>query len=456
MFKLFQINTEFKILLLASILFVTVIGAYAINSQFIYIAFAICIICMLFSYDACNVLIPFSIVVTWGAEIWGIGPSIMYTLLKLSMVGIFLFKMLSKKNNKYHNSSSFFVCLILFILYVLIGDITNSEGQNLMKVLNLFLCYLVIYFYCNLADTKNLELLSFSFGLGTALSACVYWIGFLIPSLNAVVIEMLQTANTFGDLEMGRLSAMTYDPNLYGFFVVVSMALNLCTMYRKKYKHVFWNFILTLFLFVLGMMTLSKAFFLVGGMVLGFFVLLLFRSENVSKMVKGYVAFVIVIAFFAFVYYLGFYFDLFAERFNTDDASDLTTGRSDIWIFYLSYMYDHLDVLLTGASIGGRIEDYSTPHNFIVYLFYFFGIIGTTLYLLMITSLIKGVRYVNPLASRKSSLIMKLPLLTYIVYVLSIDPFMLYDIKIMTLSCCISSLILPIVNYEVKHSFTRI
>lgn len=455
MLNLFRSNSERNILLLALILFASIVGAYAFNSKLVYLAFAICVFFMITSKDACDVLIPFSIVVTWGAEIWGLGSNHLYTFLKLLMMGIFFIKLRMEKKAG-GNVVAFLICLSLFTLYVFVGDFLSTDCKELMQIINLFLCYLIVFFYCSSADSKNLQLLSFSFGIGTALSACIYWMGFLIPSLNEVVLEMLQTANTFGDFEVGRLSAMTYDPNLYGFFVVISMSLNICIMYRKKYKGVFWNAILTLFLFVLGMMTLSKAFFLVGGMVLAIFVWLLFRSNNVSRSAKAYVTVVLIVALFAFIYYLGFYFELFAERFKGDDASDVTTGRSNLWVFYLNYLFDNPGVLFTGATIGGKFDDYSTPHNFIIYLLYFFGVFGTLFYVLMISSLIKVARRINPLASRHSHHIMLLPIVAYFVYILSIDPFMLYDIKIMTLTCCITSLIIPIEKYEIKHSTTSL
>ena len=81
----------------------------------------------------------------------------------------------------------------------------------------------------------------------------------------------------------------------------------------------------------------------------------------------------------------------------------------------------------------------SSPHNFIVYMLLHFGIFGIGIYISMILSLMKycWIRSVEKKGFINGTrVIYCLPLLSYFVFSLSIDPFMLYDVKMIMLIIC--------------------
>ena len=69
-----------------------------------------------------------------------------------------------------------------------------------------------------------------------------------------------------------------------------------------------------------------------------------------------------------------------------EDGNSLTTGRSEIWVEYLEYVYSHPDVMLFGKGVGAGFFSGHAPHNSYVDILYHLGIVGSFLLIVCIIS----------------------------------------------------------------------
>lgn len=437
-YKISYLNKEEKkILVFGLMLFAFIIASYTINRVFAFAAIA-CIIVYEIISTPFDTLIPFAIIVTWGAEIWEIGNSRLYTIIKLLSLGIFIFKLYLNNIIDIRRTSKFTLLLILFITYIGVGNLIASNYE-FGKVINLLICYIIIYvFACN-THWLNLSKITIAYGEGVILSSILSTVSVYIPKLYNVVDSMMKTYNVFGESKLSRMSGMTYDPNLFGLYVIIGVVANLCVVHTKKYKNCLFNVIIALVLTVMGIMTLSKTFIIVISLVGCGFIGVWINSRQISFSKKITIIGILVIVLFILASYTGVYFQAIVSRFSKSNVGGITTGRSTLWRYYIDMLLNKPISLLFGKSLGFTVSGMSSPHNFIVYMLLHFGIFGIGIYISMILSLMKYCwirsgekkRFING-----TRVIYCLPLLSYFVFSLSIDPFMLYDVKMIMLIIC--------------------
>ena len=129
-----------------------------------------------------------------------------------------------------------------------------------------------------------------------------------IPKLYNVVDSMMKTYNVFGESKLSRMSGMTYDPNLFGLYVIIGVVANLCVVHTKKYKNCLFNVIIALVLTVMGIMTLSKTFIIVISLVGCGFIGVWINSRQISFSKKITIIGILVIVLFILASYTGVYF----------------------------------------------------------------------------------------------------------------------------------------------------
>ena len=433
--------TNRKIILLGFLLFLLVTAGYAVNRVFIFSAFALIAFVSFFG-GMSDCLIAFALIVSWGAEIWTLGNSRLYTIIRLLSVGCYVVKLWLNGRIKIRAASRYTIVLVAFCLYTILGNLA-SGNLALDKIINLAICYLVVFLILKNDTIESFSRLSVAFGTGVALSSLLSFISAYIPSLNSVVRSMMLTYNLYGAAGLTRMSGMTYDPNLFGFYVYVGIAANLCLAHRKKYKNCLVNIILSAILSVLGIMTLSKAFFLFFSVLAFIFVVIWTTSSRISITKKMLIFVGLALTIVLVFTYAGVYLDALFERFTTSGNGGLTTGRTDLWAYYLNYLFDHPLNLLFGKSLSYSIPDMSSPHNYIVYMLFHYGLVGLLIHFIMLEQLSKsavGIGLFSGIANRSFGIFQLLPLFCYFIFSLSIDPFMLYDVKMVMLSVCFLAL----------------
>lgn len=440
---------ECQILGVAILFLLLILGSYAFNPILIYLALPCVLYVAYKSTSPIDVLIPLAIIVTWGAEVWNTTVPVLYTIIRLLVVLLFLIKAIfSYSKFKYVN---FFLPLLLFVIYNLLNESLNySEVLSYMFYVNIIICYTVIYFVSRYSTIEDFEGFSFAIGVGVLFSAIIALVSPFIPSLLSIVVEMIQTDNSFGgDVIENRFSSLAYDPNLFGMYVDCALSLNLIVLIRRQFKHSFLRLLLCCCLVVVGVMTLSKSYFLVTTLLFLYSFVQIFKSKQIKVQRKLIITIICLIIGVVLAYYFADYFAALFSRFDSKKASDLTTGRSDLAIYYLNYLFDNPGVLLFGNTLLGNFKNYSYPHNFAIYLLFFFGIVGTIIFIRHIINIItlnKKYRFVKYTYFRNRNL-HYIPLGTYLLYSFTIDPFALYDVKMILLAASFTAW-LPLVRRD--------
>lgn len=427
---------ERRIIIIASLLLLIVLAGYLFTPTILFIALPIVSYYSIKASNPIESLIPFAIIVTWGAQIWNTAFESYYTILKLLAIVVFFYKVISLKSKC--NLWGLLLPLLLFVFYNIFSEaLYYPGGTRYLFYVNIIICYVVIYLVSRYVTLDHFESFSFAIGIGVLFSAVVSLISPIIPSLFEVVQGMIQTDNAFGGEEIDkRFSSLTYDPNLFGMYVDCALSLNVIVLIQRQFKKSFVRISLCVALMAVGLMTLSKAYFLVSSILFILCISHILKSREIRASRKTVIFIVIIVAAAILSYYMIDYVDALLSRFDSKNASELTTGRTDIMSYYVNYLLNNPKTLLFGNSLLGGIKDYSTPHNFALYLLYFFGVIGTLLYVIVVVRLMKlNKRYrVYSFKYFSDKKLHYLPLGIYLLYSFTIDPFALYDVKMIILS----------------------
>jgi hypothetical protein len=181
-----------------------------------------------------------------------------------------------------------------------------------------------------------------------------------------------------------RTSGFYGDANFYSTHILVSISglLVLTTSLRGK------NFILSLIAMVIlvyfGAKSVSKMFLLTLG-----FMIVVWLIAVLSLKGKGIRKFGIIISLAIAVIFI-FSSNLFTDEINyylfrfgsVDNAETFTTGRTDLWMGYISYLSDHPFTLLFGQGYTDITPFGTSSHSTIIQLIYQLGLAGAALVLL--------------------------------------------------------------------------
>lgn len=237
---------------------------------------------------------------------------------------------------------------------------------------------LLVHFLITECSKENIEKLIYSFGTGVFLSSFIAMCADYVPNFYDYVRKVGYNASTGI-----RFSGMNGDPNYYTISLI--LVLFGALLLNKKNKLFFWlSFGLTFFF---GAQTLSKSFLIIFMVSLIFIFADLMKSENTKITVLFFTVVIIV----GFVMFRSGYFtsvDFIIRRITSaDSVSELTTGRSDIWVSYLRYIFNsNAFTILFGGGLSAPLLDGKGSHNLFIELLYYFGIIGSALFSLMFTS----------------------------------------------------------------------
>ena len=141
----------------------------------------------------------------------------------------------------------------------------------------------------------------------------------------------------------------------------------------------FWLELAKIITFVaLGVLSMSKAFLLVFALVF-VYVCIMLAIKLKWKAFYLIVPVLMFVCLFALVFH-GFVQNLFSRFFvyNQWDSllSKIFTGRTDIWIDYLTYWSGSVWRILFGVGFMTADVVYAGPHNVLIFLLYRLGIVG--------------------------------------------------------------------------------
>ena len=320
----------------------------------------------------------------------------MYTVLELFAV-IVLFLKLKKIN------VTFFALLLVWAAYVLLGckqDMLLWVKQMLVPLL------IYLFFRHEQLDFKELVL---SLTIGLILSSVFAMYREAIPGL-----EDLMRVTRLWEAEgvVYRISGLYPDPNYYTTMIILC-SVALLTMYACRSMG--WE-ALALFgiLTIWGAATGSKSYLLMLCAILGLFTVCLFITKRYAVGMLALVAF----GLFGIAVFSGRIemFNNIVIRLLSDNRA---TGRMDLWEEYIHYLNQDWIRWIFGVGIGADSLD-SAAHNTYLDFAYFYGLVGTVIWLVLCSKAVGRIRIPNIYIS-------SLPMVCLLVLSLFLSYLLFYD-----------------------------
>ncbi len=273
--------------------------------------------------------------------------------------------------------------ILVFCIYYFVGVYFN-KGVSFyyLSVLQTFLIVMIGVMtikQINVIKIYKYYLVMFCFSI--VLGVCRYKI--------SALDEVLRFATVDG---ANRFTGLAWDTNFLGLQCCCNIGILVSLLEQKKDNKVFYSICL-LFVLLAGLMTLSKMYILGLGVL---FVMWLLTSKTQMK-------FKIILLAIIIVGVVLLYFSLpsdnsikvlmnrFVRIFAENESLDkITTGRWDIWKAYITDWSSTPWKILFGSGLGYPIVSGTVfqCHSVYVEFLYAFGLIGVTLFIVVISACI--------------------------------------------------------------------
>lgn len=314
-------------------------------------------------------VLPFSAVFKISAD-----QTSLFMFLRLAIVFAYAFQ-----NNKRFNTTFMIMTILSFVYIVVLSVICETE--YLVSAINIELWIFIGYILTNTISTKNSTPVVVGLSNSIILTGTVGLFAEKIPQLD----DTLKVAGFISEdgAEVLRHAGLMPDPNF--FTVLIVSALWFVYYEFNQEKITISEFIIRCaFMSFLGLMTMSKSCAL---LLLGFWIYVLLARNNIKIPAKVVLFFSFIIAMAVFAWTNPYWFNDILYRF-TGSGSELTadvftTGRSKLWQLYIEKIFGGLRWIF-GYGLGAEYIDGSAPHNTIVQLLYYFGVVGTVLIVLLV------------------------------------------------------------------------
>lgn len=330
----------------------------------------------------------------------------LFTVVEIVVVMIMMFR--TKKCSSY-----LLIGTIIFALYTILTP--NRDYISTIKLIIL----IFIFYYLIPACRKALVYVIVAFVTGLLLSSVMACFRDYIPVISSYV-AMVEDYTTVGMIE--RFSGLYPDPNYYSANIIIAK-FSLLALYNNKYiKKLFW--ILSIPLTIFGFMTVSKSFVFIYCLYI--FSLMLSYAKK-----KNFIWIILIGIFMCGALWLVQTSNLtlfvnLRARFDYNDINSFTTGRVGIADTYLQYIFNNWKTLLFGDGIGADLlfaeGKYIASHNFYIDLLYYFGILGSVLFVIILGIVISKNKIIV-----KRNLITYMPIISLAIMYISLSTLLFID-----------------------------
>ena len=315
--------------------------------------------------DSCVLLfglMPFANIFKYNA-----GSTSFFTICELLVVLLAVLKYRKTKSN-------FMVSMMIFLAYMIATSFDNFSVLIIIKVLLGFYLIYLSGCYAKKSDVINISyLISASTIITMLLSTNKQYFTYIEPyllDLNYVVDSSGQTSNIM------RLSGFLCDPNYCSVLVIMSLSLLCVLYYYGKIRSEFWIF--SAFLIPLGFLTYSKSYFIcISALVIFIILFILFpKHKGLAFLSILGIAAVITMALSGRIEVL----NVILGRFS---SGDITTGRTALNEFYLTYIWNNPDVMFFGEGIAADriVNAGNNVHNIYIEGLFKLGLVGCIIYI---------------------------------------------------------------------------
>lgn len=295
--------------------------------------------------------------------------SISFYTLALLLVGV-----LSVIRNRFYMKSYYVGITLLLVVITLLSKLIS--GYKPANSYIMFIAMLALYPMVDVEERKynfgDLNIF-FSFGIVIAALTAQQFAGY--PNIaKYIVVDSYLTIT--------RRCGFYGDPNFYTAQITAAIAgCMLLISDDRKDRSAVVLFVLLGLLVYCGFMSGSKSFALITVLLVVFWIaeILVMRG----KITKKAALLVSLCALAAYV----FTSSLFQEQLNViltrfswaDNAAEFTTGRTELWSYYLTEILNDLKLLLLGQGFTNVMIYSRASHNTVIQLLYQFGILGSVL-----------------------------------------------------------------------------
>ena len=180
---------------------------------------------------------------------------------------------------------------------------------------------------------------------------------------------------------VNRFSGLQGNPNYFTVDIIMALSGIAILLFRENNRLPY--IILFIVLTVIGFLSLSKSFLISWVVLIFFMALYIIKShkQRVRRLIFIMLA-TIGLIYFVAAEQINEYIIRFTE--TIDDMSDFTTGRTDIWRGYITTIWNNLKILFVGNGINGSLVNGRGVHNTYLEAIYSLGILGTSLFLLVL------------------------------------------------------------------------
>lgn len=354
-----------KVLFLSIILTTILLGGCILNLPVLILA-VVSVICFsllaLKQSDATNLLFYFSPL----SYLLVYKQYSIYILIVVSYILIVLLK--NQNRNPIGILAVFF--LMAYCLIFSNMDVSIKIGQLIYPIL-LF----TLIFVCQFTERENYKNCITFFLIGFIISVVIGFFKEQIPFIQSIFTsDSLYIDGVETSMNIQRYSGLSYDPN---FFALIDCTLISLLLFNKT-KMGLLKGVSILFLMVVGFFTFSKSYVILLAIILLAYVFI--NSKNPFKnigIIVGALICLMLIERFSDIKVIS----LIEARFSSaENANDLTTGRVDLWINYLDYIFNNFKCFVFGEGFNA-LSLGKAVHNTYIDFIYRFGFVGTCLWL---------------------------------------------------------------------------
>lgn len=275
------------------------------------------------------------------------------------------------------------ISLLLFIIYCLL----NAAEPPLVDLINLVSYFLIALLMMNEIKSVELRKLLMFFIAGVLIASTLGALGDFIPGLT---IFLRETNVKLEGEAFIRFAGIQYNPNFYTMDITIAIA-SLLYMIRVK-MNAWFDWILIIILFLFGMSSLSQSFLVTIVCAYAIFIISGF-ALNYGVLLKS-VFVILAVTLIGSQLYLLPYWNVYMARLGIGSGvekslSQITTGRSTIWIEYLTLFLSNLRTFFFGVGLSIDAYNIKQSHNYYLEIFVHLGIFGSLIYMNVMISIFK-------------------------------------------------------------------
>lgn len=275
-----------------------------------------------------------------------------------------------------------FVPILFLTAYIVPTQMIGAQ-INVTRTIKFVSGFIYLMAVCQMDWRKVHRKIFLSFIVGVLLSSVYGLMDSTVFHINAYVGQQIQRITD--NITINRFSGLYGDPNYYSVNLIIALCLTLVLYTKNEIKKTTAIVVSILSVMFVALTGSKSAMIMLIFPVIVFLYICAYRKNYILLLIS------IVMASGFFTALLMGRIEMFSNMLirlkSATDLNLLTTGRSNEWIRYLNYLGEHPIKLLIGHGIATTVIGGKAPHNTYIDLLVQLGLIGTGLFIWMLSDL---------------------------------------------------------------------